>query len=125
VLYRLSYASEVGEGWARGELAWKDSRHRTEIGEKGHRTNEPNLASLFALNEREKALPPTPHRSALFVRGGDPRGREWVTPAPGTVKHIPYPTRLIVYSGPRMARASGLSLGGRTLLMSKIFQGFF
>ena len=69
MLYRLSYASEVGGKQARGELAWTAARHPTKIGEMGHRTREPDLASTF-VPKREKALPPTPHRSASVMRGG-------------------------------------------------------
>ena len=72
MLYRLSYASEAGERSARGELARMSSRHPTEIGGKDNRKKEPDLASLFALNEREKALPPTPLRSASAREEGGP-----------------------------------------------------
>jgi hypothetical protein len=69
VLYRLSYASEVGERWARGELAWKDSRHPTEIGERDHRTKEPDLASLFGLRNKKGTSPDSPPLR-FVVRGG-------------------------------------------------------
>jgi hypothetical protein len=71
-------------------------------------TNEPDLASRFFAHRNEKRhfprLPTIPFQSAAE---GTREDRAQVTPGSERVKHIPYPTNLLVYSGPATVSGPG------------------